>query len=152
MDGPADAVSPEVVDWVQAYGAWGLCAAAFVGATLVPVSSEAAFVAAVAAGLAPATALGWASLGNTAGCLVNYALGLGAREWVGDRLAASRSGRAALRWTERWGAPALALSWLPVIGDPLTLAAGVGRVPLAWFVPLVAGLRVARYAALLWVV
>ena len=143
-------MSPELVEWVQAYGPWGLCAAAFVGATLVPVSSEAAFVGAVAAGLAPTTALVWASVGNTAGCLVNYALGRGARQWVGDRLAASRSGRAALRWTERFGVPSLALSWLPVIGDPLTLAAGAGRVPLAWFVPVVAGLRVARYAALLW--
>ena len=64
----------------------------------------------------------------------------------------SRSGRAALRWTERYGLPALLLSWLPVIGDPLTLAAGVGRIRLLWFVPLVAGLRVARYAALLWLV
>ena len=145
-------MSPEFAEWVQAYGPWGLCAAAFVGATLVPVSSEAAFVAAVAAGLAPTTALVWASAGNTAGCLVNYALGRGARQWVGDRLAASRSGRAALRWTERFGLPSLLLSWLPIVGDPLTLAAGVARVPLAWFVPLVAGLRVARYAALLWLV
>ncbi len=145
-------MSPELVDWVQAYGAVGLCLAAFVGATLVPVSSEAAFVAAVAAGLAPSTALVWASLGNTLGCLVNYAMGRLARDRVGDRLQASRGGRAALRWTERWGVPALLLSWLPVVGDPLTVAAGVGRVPLAWFVPLVAGLRVARYAALLWLV
>ena len=145
-------MSPELVEWVQAYGAWGLCAAAFVGATLVPVSSEAAFVAAVAAGLAAPTALLWASVGNTAGCLVNYALGRWGRASVGDRLRQSRGGRAALRWTERFGTPALLLSWLPVVGDPLTLAAGVGRVPLAWFVPLVAGLRVARYAALLWLV
>ena len=145
-------MSPELVDWVQAYGAIGLCAAAFVGATLVPVSSEAAFVAAVAAGLAPSTALLWASVGNTVGCLVNYGIGWTARERVGDRLMWSRSGRAALRWTERYGLPALLLSWLPVIGDPLTLAAGVGRIRLLWFVPLVAGLRVARYAALLWLV
>ena len=145
-------MSPELVDWVQAYGAIGLCAAAFVGATLVPVSSEAAFLAAVTAGLAPSTALLWASVGNTVGCLVNYGIGWTARERVGDRLMGSRSGRAALRWTERYGLPALLLSWLPVIGDPLTLAAGVGRIRLLWFVPLVAGLRVARYAALLWLV
>ncbi|WP_420457295.1 YqaA family protein [Rubrivirga sp.] len=145
-------MSPDLAEWVLTYGAAGLALAAFVGATLVPVSSEAAFVAAVAAGLAPPTALLWASVGNTAGCLVNYAIGRLARERIGDRLMASRSGRAALGWTERWGVPALLLSWLPVVGDPLTLAAGVGRVPLAWFVPLVAGLRVARYAALLWLV
>lgn len=145
-------MSPDLADWVQAYGAAGLALAAFVGATLVPISSEAAFVAAVAAGLDPATALVWATVGNTAGCGVNYALGRGARAGVSDRLAASRIGRAALRWTERWGLPALALSWLPIIGDPLTLAAGVARVPLVWFVPVVAGLRLARYAALLWLV
>ena len=142
-------MSPELVEWVQAWGPAGLCAAAFVGATLVPVSSEAAFVAAVAAGLDGGTALVWASLGNTAGCLVNYALGRVARPWVEEKLASAKSGRAALRWTERWGLPALLLSWLPVIGDPLTLAAGVARVRLVAFVPIVAGLRVARYAALL---
>ena len=145
-------MSPALAEWVQEWGAAGLGAAAFVGATLVPVSSEAAFVAAVAAGLAPATALAWATAGNTAGCLVNYALGRAARQSIGDRLAASRGGRTALRWTERWGAPALLLSWLPVVGDPLTLAAGVARVRPAVFVPVVAGLRLARYAALLWLV
>lgn len=145
-------MSPEVVQWVAAYGAVGLCAAAFVGATLIPVSSEAAFVAAVAAGLAPATALAWATAGNTAGCLVNYAVGRLARDGVGGRLGPSRGGRAAVRWLDRWGLPALGLSWLPVVGDPLTLAAGAARVRLAWFVPLVGGLRLARYAALLAVV
>lgn len=142
-------MSPAFADWVQTYGEAGLCAAAFVGATLVPISSEAAFVAAVAAGLDPASALLWATLGNTAGCLVNYALGRAARPWVSERLASSKAGRAATRWLDRFGLPALLLSWLPVIGDPLTLAAGVARVPLVWFVPIVAGLRVARYAALL---
>ena len=141
-----------LANWVEAYGAAGLCAAAFVGATLVPVSSEAAFVGAVAVGLDPGTALTWATVGNTAGCLVNYALGRAARPWVIGKLAASRAGRAAVRWTERWGLGALALSWLPVIGDPLTLAAGVADVRLRWFVPVVAGLRLARYAALLWLV
>ena len=145
-------MSPALAEWVQQHGAAGLGAAAFVGATLVPISSEAAFVAAVAAGLAPGTALVWATVGNTAGCLVNYALGRTARPLVGDKLRASRGGRAALRWTESWGVPALLLSWLPVVGDPLTLAAGVARVPLAVFVPVVAGLRLARYAALLWLV
>ena len=142
-------MSPELAEWVMAWGPAGLAAAAFVGATLVPVSSEAAFVGAVVAGLDPGTALVWASLGNTAGCLVNFALGRAARPWVEAKLAGSRAGRAALGWTERWGLPALLLSWLPVIGDPLTLAAGVANVRLAAFLPLVAGLRVGRYAALL---
>ena len=142
-------MSPELVDWVQAYGAPGLALAAFVGATLVPVSSEAAFVAAVLAGLPPSTALLWATVGNTLGCLLNYALGRWGRDRVQASLDASRSGRVALGWFERFGLPALFLSWLPVVGDPLTLAAGVARVRLGMFVPLVGGLRLARYAALL---
>ncbi len=142
-------MSPELVEWVQAYGALGLGGAAFVGATLVPVSSEAAFVAAILAGLSPATALVAATVGNTLGCLLNYALGRWGREWAADRLRRSRGGRTALDWLERFGLPALLLSWLPVVGDPLTLAAGVAGVRFRVFLPVVAGLRFARYAALL---
>lgn len=135
-------------DAVAAWGGPGLALAAFVGATLVPVSSEAAFVAAVAAGLPVPQALAWATAGNTAGCAVNVALGRLGRERFGARLAASRAGRAALAWTDRWGAWALAASWLPVVGDPLTLAAGVARVRLWVVAAVVPALRLARYAAL----
>ena len=138
----------DLAEWVELAGGPGLCAAAFLGATLVPVSSEVAFVAALRLGLAPAEAIAWATLGNSLGCALNYALGRWGRERVGDRLARSRTGRAALRWTERWGAPALLLSWLPVVGDPLTLAAGVGRVRAWVFFAIVVPLRLARYFAL----
>ena len=141
-------MSPELADLVQTWGLPGLALAAFLGATLLPLSSEVAFVAALAAGVSPVAALVWASVGNTAGCLVNYGLGRIARQRVGERLRASRAGRVAVGWLERWGLAALLLSWLPVVGDPLTLAAGVGRVRLAAFVVVVATLRAARYAAL----
>lgn len=141
-------MSPEATEWVQAYGGPGLFAAAFLGATLLPLSSEAAFVAALLAGLPPPAALAWATVGNTIGCLVNYALGRWGRDRASGALGRSRAGRNALTWLERWGTPALLLSWLPVIGDPLTLAAGVARVRLGVFVALVGGLRLARYGAL----
>lgn len=141
-------MSPEVIEWVQAYGGPGLFAAAFLGATLVPVSSEAAFVAALVAGLAAPVALVWATVGNTLGCLVNYAIGRWGRERASGALEESRAGRTAVAWMERFGVPALLLSWLPVIGDPLTLAAGVARVRLGVFVALVGALRLARYALL----
>lgn len=138
-----------LAEWVLAAGVPGLGAAAFLGATLVPVSSEVAFVAALVAGMPPVTALAAATAGNTLGCALNYGIGWRGRERVEERLLAGRVGRAALRWSERWGVAALLLSWLPVVGDPLTLAAGAGRVRPALFfavVPLVRGLR---YAALL---
>ncbi len=135
--------------WALAAGPTGLFAAAVLGATLVPVSSEVAFVVAVLAGMPPPTALAAATAGNTLGCAVNYVIGRRGRDAVEARLASSRAGRAALRWSERWGAPALLLSWLPVVGDPLTLAAGVGRVRPAVFFALVPLVRGVRYAALL---
>ena len=128
----------------------GLFAAAFIGATLVPVSSEAVFVAALATGLPVSSALVWATAGNSLGCALNYGLGRWGRDRVEPRLLASRSGRTALRWTERAGIPALLLSWLPIVGDPLTLAAGVARVRPAVFAILVVSVRFARYAALAW--
>ena len=141
-------VAEALAELVRTGGAPALAAAAFVGATLVPVSSELAFGAALVSGVPVAAALVWATAGNTLGCLLNYGLGRWGRERFEARLLASRGGRTALRWTERWGVGALALSWLPVVGDPLTLAAGVARVRPAVFVPVVAGLRLARYAAI----
>jgi membrane protein YqaA with SNARE-associated domain len=44
------------------------------------------------------------------------------------------------------------LSWLPVVGDPLTLVAGVMRMPLLPFVAVVALAKGARYCVLGWMV
>lgn len=138
----------DLAAWVAAAGGPGLAAAAFLGATLVPVSSEVAFVAALRLGLAPPEALLWATAGNVLGCATNYALGRWGRTRIEPRLEASGAGRTALRWTERFGTPALLLSWLPVVGDPLTLAAGVARVRPAVFTALVGATRALRYVAL----
>ena len=37
------------------------------------------------------------------------------------------------------------LSWLPIIGDPLTLVAGLVRLKLVWFIVIAGALRIARY-------
>jgi membrane protein YqaA with SNARE-associated domain len=50
----------------------------------------------------------------------------------------------------RHGLPLLLLSWAPVIGDPLTFAAGVLRVRFDLFVLLVLIGKGGRYAAILW--
>ncbi len=63
---------------------------------------------------------------------------------------ASRTGRRALAAVERWGALSLVASWLPVVGDPITVAVGVARVHLGLVAVVVPALRAARYAALVW--
>lgn len=86
-----------------------------------------------------------ASLGNSLACVVNWGLGWFLREKTQSRIDASRSGRAALRAMERWGPWSLGLSWAPVVGDPLTVVAGLARVSFGAFVAVVIPLRIGRY-------
>ena len=57
----------------------------------------------------------------------------------------------ATRWCARWGHWSLLGSWLPVIGDPLALAAGVLREPLWRFVLIVTIGKGGRYLMLAWI-
>jgi membrane protein YqaA with SNARE-associated domain len=52
------------------------------------------------------------------------------------------------RWYRRYGKWSLLLSWMPIIGDPLTLVAGVLREPLPMFLLLVTIAKVGRYLVL----
>ena len=100
----------------------------------------------------PALAL-WAvaTVGNTLGSLINVALGRYARQFQHRRwFPASPEGLArAERWYHRFGEASLLLSWLPVIGDPLTVLAGVMR--LAWWRAMlwIVLAKGARYALLI---
>lgn len=126
---------------------FGLFGLAFVAATILPAQSEAALAGLVASGYPPAALIGAATLGNVLGSLVNWLLGRGIevfrdRRWfpVGP-IALAR----AERWYRRFGRWSLLASWAPVIGDPLTLAAGMLREPLWSFLVLVTIAKLARY-------
>lgn len=134
--------------WIGAYGWVALFVLSFIAATIVPLSSEAALLGGIAAGIPVQEALVACSAGNCLACLVNYGLGRFIREKIQTKLEASRSGRTAMEWMRRYGIWSLLLSWLPVIGDPLTIVAGLGRVSLLLFIPIVWTLRIARYIVL----
>jgi len=108
----------------------GLFLAAFVAATILPAQSEALLAGLIAGGAAPVPALvAAASLGNILGSLTTWALGLGVehfrdRRWFPVKPAAYDRARATYA---RWGRWTLLLSWVPIIGDPLVLMAGVMR-------------------------
>ena len=132
-----------------------LASTAFLAATILPISSE--VVLAVIIATTP-DAL-WlpilvATAGNTAGAVVNWALGrffiqYRDRRWfpVPEHQLVKAS-----RWFQRYGVWSLLFAWLPVVGDPLTLAAGLLRVPFWTFLPLVAIGKGARYGVLAWTV
>lgn len=127
----------------------GLFAVAFLAATIFPAQSEAALVALLLAGYPPPLLVCVAGLGNTLGAIVNWMLGRGVerlrdRPWFPVGTAALDR---ASRWYRRWGRWSLLLSWAPVVGDALTVAAGVLREPLWSFVALVAFAKTVRYLA-----
>jgi membrane protein YqaA with SNARE-associated domain len=126
----------------------GLFLAALVAATLLPAQSEVALAALLVAGEQPAAALlAVASVGNVAGSVVNWALGRGVARWRDRRWFPVRAEALARAegWYRRWGRWSLLLSWMPLIGDPLTVAAGVLRENLIVFLALVTVAKVARY-------
>ncbi len=90
-----------------------------------------------------------ASAGNTLGSTINWLLGrllakFGGRPWfpiTQDKMVRAES------WYHRYGRWTLLLSWVPIIGDPLTVIAGVFREPLPIFVLLVVIAKAARYFA-----
>nr|WP_176493866.1 YqaA family protein [Cobetia sp. 5-25-4-2] len=124
---------------------------ALASATLLPGGSEAALAGLWCEGVAPWALWLAATLGNTLGSLINVALGRGARRlrtrrWFPvSRRALARS----TLWYRRIGAWSLLLSWAPVIGDPLTVLAGVFRLPWWKSVLLILVAKGGRYALLL---
>ncbi len=131
------------------YGPLGLFLSAFLAATLLPFSSEAAFAAAIYHGMDPLIALLSASTGNVLAICVNFFLGWLLYEKSHARLERSRFGKKALKYAHEKGYWALLLSPLPVIGDPVTLAAGLARLNFWWFLLIAGGLRIARYVLIL---
>jgi membrane protein YqaA with SNARE-associated domain len=129
----------------------GLFAAAFGAASLLPMQSEPVLVGLLLAEAQPAALLLLvASLGNTLGSVLNW--------WIGGQVHRFRHRRwfpaseAALErasgWYHRWGRWSLLLSWAPLVGDPLTVVAGVLREPLWSFVLIVGFAKTMRYLAL----
>jgi membrane protein YqaA with SNARE-associated domain len=121
---------------------------AFLAATIFPFSSEIAFVTALANDMPKTTAILVASSGNVAAIVVNYWFGYWLYEKTHDRLHKSRVGKSSLEYGRKYGSAVLLFSWLPVIGDPLTLVAGVLRLNFVVFLIIAGSLRVARYIAI----
>ncbi|HWK65933.1 MAG TPA: YqaA family protein [Rhizobiaceae bacterium] len=134
---------------IAVYG--GLFAAAFLAATVLPAQSEALLSGLLLSGAYPVSSLlAVASLGNILGSVVNWLLGRGIQHFQekGWFPAGEASLDRASRWYRRYGRWSLLLSWVPVVGDPLTVVAGVLREPFWSFLTLVAVAKIGRYAVL----
>jgi membrane protein YqaA with SNARE-associated domain len=136
---------------VSAAALLGLFASAFLAATLLPAQSEAVLVGLLLAHPASvAVLIATASLGNTLGAMVNWLLGLGIQRFRNKRWfpVSARQLERAERQYRRFGRWSLLLSWMPIVGDPLVLVAGVLREKF-WIVLLLTALaKTGRYLVL----
>ena len=123
----------------------------FLAATVLPLGSEAVVVAMATMGYPPTGLFVVATLGNTLGAVVNYGAGLLgecalSRRYKPSDLPVLNNARNIIH---RWGAPAMILAWAPVIGDPLTVLAGLAGMPFWRFFFWMGLGKALRYAILL---
>ncbi len=129
-----------------------LFASSFLAATLLPFYSEVVLFALLRDGGDPLWLVTTATIGNTAGAVVNWLLGIyllhfRERRWF---YFSQRQIEKAQYWFQRYGFWVLLLAWMPVGGDALTLIAGVMRVPLWLFLLLVATGKGLRYLSVVY--
>ncbi len=126
----------------------GLAVSAFASATLLPGGSEAVFAGILALGQSPFwLALAVASVANTAGSCANWGIGRYLAHWRHHPrfpVSAEKLERTADLFRRR-GMWLLLLCWVPIIGDPMTVVAGVLRTPFLVFLFLVAVAKTGRY-------
>ncbi len=114
-----------------------LFASSFLAATLLPGGSEAVLFALLRQNPEQLwLLLAVATLGNTLGGLSSYLIG---------RLIPQRKPLKGLATVQRWGSPVLLLSWVPLVGDPLCVAAGWLRLNPLWSLLFIAVGKFARY-------
>lgn len=127
-----------------------LFSASFLAATLLPFPSEATLLGVIAAGYDPFYCILVASLGNCCGVTLNYVGGRGGGDgstWLVTKVFGfdeKKIDHYRVKF-EAHGFLLVLASWLPGIGDPITIYLGISRYPFQKFVVFVYGLRVLRY-------
>jgi membrane protein YqaA with SNARE-associated domain len=128
----------------------GLFLSAFLSATILPGTSEAALALVLAKGASSTTsALAVATSGNALGSGLNWVIGRFFSRYRDHPRFPVRPDKFK-RYSEiyrKWGIWTLLMSWVPLIGDALTVVAGVMRAPLLLVMLLVSVAKFARYLA-----
>lgn len=139
-------------DLLASHGYAALFLLSFLAATLLPLGSEWLLVTMLMQKYDPAATVAVASIGNYLGASTTYCIGIFGGTFLIRKLLRidiAQQERAE-RVYARYGSWSLLLSWLPLIGDPLCLVAGVLKVDFARFSFLVFSGKLARYALVAW--
>ena len=119
-------------------------------ATILPISSEALLLYDLHAGYSSLGIWSAATAGNVSGAWINYYLGAKGEHYLEKRgYLRARKLRRYQAWFDRYGGWLLWLSWIPLIGDPITVAAGVLGYNRKCFLLIVTAAKGLRYAVLI---
>ena len=131
----------------------GLFFTALLAATLFPLSYEALLAALLYQQYSPILLWLAATSGNTLGSCINWYLGKACLRWQDKKWFPFKADTlsCAQQQFQRYGAYSLLFTWLPIVGDPLTLVAGVMRIPFTQFLILVALGKAVRYAVVIFI-
>lgn len=133
------------MDWIEpSYSA--LFLVSFFAATLLPIGSEWLLLVMLANQFSPLMSIALATLGNTLGSYVNFALGY----WIKERIEKRKNGgglgwEKAAKWYQKYGIWSLLFAWLPIVGDPLTFIAGMLKAKWLHAIILIFISKLGRY-------
>jgi membrane protein YqaA with SNARE-associated domain len=134
-------------DFISSHGYPALFLLSFLASTILPLGSEWLLATLVAKGMDPVLSVAVATAGNTLGACTTFGIGLCGGPFLINRILriSDESRYKAEKLFGKYGLWSLFFSWVPVVGDPLCLVAGVLRVRFGIFVVLVLVGKLARY-------
>ncbi len=123
---------------------------AFLSATLLPLGSEALLLYDISQNYSLWLLWSIATLGNTLGSMLNYWFGLKGESYLERKGHLSEKKMNKARdFFAKYGGWTLFLSWVPIVGDPLTFVAGVLRYNFKYFIVIVVIAKGLRYAVVI---
>lgn len=122
------------MEWLEGLGLWGLFIGTFLAATVIPFSSDALYLAILAATGNTVGCLFVGTLGNWLGSVVTYWMGwIGKWEWIEKWFNVKRETlEAQKRKVDKYGTWLALLAWVPFIGDVIAIALGFYKTSPLW--------------------
>ncbi len=123
---------------------------ALISATILPMGSEALLLYNISIDLNIYLLFLSATFGNSLGSLINYWLGLKGEEYLlNHNVIKEKHINKGKKYFDKYGGYSLLLSWVPIIGDPITFVAGMLQYNLKKFIILIIIAKGSRYLFLI---
>lgn len=132
---------------------WFLFFSAFISSTLFPGGSEAVLAYLVSESkFSIYLLIIVATVGNTLGAMTSWGIGrLISIRYSTEKLSKASQQKAVER-IQKYGSPVLLFSWLPIIGDPMCVAAGWLRIHWLWSLFFISVGKLLRYIVVIYIV